>query len=171
MAEQTSELDRTVIVLGVFMRTNPRFGQWTNELRWAARGWMPYSDQVRRPALGKLWAPSELPQVGLRAEAPVNCLDLDRASSSHSTSKPAQATRLKSPCGDTTARMDEPIQLSLPLPRSLDTRIYLQLTIRAKSITLFVTTATSEEAGAPTPLGSFVYAIPDVGSHSMMMDS
>ncbi|KAK1833378.1 hypothetical protein QBC39DRAFT_254894 [Podospora conica] len=57
--------------------------------------------------------------------------------------------------------MDEPIQLSLPLPRSLDTRIYLQLTIRAKSITLFVTTASSEEAGAPTPLGSFVYAIPD----------
>ncbi|KAK0752118.1 hypothetical protein B0T18DRAFT_319383 [Schizothecium vesticola] len=57
--------------------------------------------------------------------------------------------------------MDGPIQLSLPLPRSLDTRIYLQLTIRAKSITLFVTTASSEEAGAPTPLGSFVYAIPD----------
>jgi len=63
--------------------------------------------------------------------------------------------------------MDGPIQLSLPLPRSLDTRIYLQLTIRAKSITLFVTTASSEEAGAPTPLGSFVYAIPDVCSKLM----
>ncbi|KAK3359878.1 hypothetical protein B0T25DRAFT_564844 [Lasiosphaeria hispida] len=57
--------------------------------------------------------------------------------------------------------MDEPIQLSLPLPRSLDTRIYLRLSIKEKAIVLFLTTATAEEAGAPTPLGSFVYALPD----------
>lgn len=57
--------------------------------------------------------------------------------------------------------MGEPIQLSLPLPRSLDTRIYIRLTVKAKAVTLFVTTASAEEAGAPTPLGSFVYAIPD----------
>ena len=58
--------------------------------------------------------------------------------------------------------MDEAIQLSIPVPRSLDTRIYLHLTVKARVITLFLTTASAEELGSPTPLGSFVYALPDV---------
>lgn len=57
---------------------------------------------------------------------------------------------------------ETPIQFSFPLPRSLDTRIYLHLTVKAKAILLFLTTASAEEAGGPTPLGSFVYALPDV---------
>ncbi|KAK1783625.1 hypothetical protein QBC45DRAFT_316491 [Copromyces sp. CBS 386.78] len=57
--------------------------------------------------------------------------------------------------------MDVPIQLSLPLPRSMDTRIYLQLTVKSKAVVLFLTTASAEEATSPTPLGSFVYALPD----------
>ncbi|KAK4138565.1 hypothetical protein BT67DRAFT_413035 [Trichocladium antarcticum] len=57
--------------------------------------------------------------------------------------------------------MEPPIQLSFPLPRSLDTRIYLNLTVKAKAIMLFLTSASAEEAAAPTPLGSFVYALPD----------
>ncbi|KAH6641420.1 hypothetical protein F5144DRAFT_132950 [Chaetomium tenue] len=57
--------------------------------------------------------------------------------------------------------MDTPIQLSFPLPRSLDSRIYLHLTVKSKAILLFLTTASMEEAGSPTPLGSFVYALPD----------
>ncbi|KAK3499210.1 uncharacterized protein B0T23DRAFT_11256 [Neurospora hispaniola] len=57
--------------------------------------------------------------------------------------------------------MDAPIQLSLPLPRSMDTRIYIQLTAKSKAVVLFLTTASAEEATAPTPLGSFVYALPD----------
>ncbi|KAL2195070.1 hypothetical protein P885DRAFT_41479 [Corynascus similis CBS 632.67] len=57
--------------------------------------------------------------------------------------------------------MDAPIQLSFPLPRSLDTRIYLHLTVKAKAIVLFLTTASLEDAASPTPLGSFVYALPD----------
>jgi len=60
--------------------------------------------------------------------------------------------------------MDESIQLSLPLPRSIDTRIFMHLTVKAKSVLLFLTTASGEEAGAATPLGSFVYALPDVCS-------
>lgn len=60
------------------------------------------------------------------------------------------------------AEMASPLELSIPLPRSVDTRIYMQLTIKAKAITLFLTTASAEEAGAPTPMGSFVYALPDV---------
>ncbi|KAJ4420621.1 hypothetical protein N0V85_000528 [Neurospora sp. IMI 360204] len=57
--------------------------------------------------------------------------------------------------------MDAPIQLSLPLPRSMDTRIYIQLTVKSKAVVLFLTTASAEEATSPTPLGSFVYALPD----------
>ncbi|EAA32231.1 hypothetical protein GE21DRAFT_7253 [Neurospora crassa] len=57
--------------------------------------------------------------------------------------------------------MDAPIQLSLPLPRSVDTRIYIQLTAKSKAVVLFLTTASAEEATSPTPLGSFVYALPD----------
>ncbi|TLS25497.1 hypothetical protein PpBr36_07544 [Pyricularia pennisetigena] len=52
-------------------------------------------------------------------------------------------------------------QISIPLPRSLDTRLYIHLTVRPKSILLLVTTASADEATTPTPLGSFVYAIPD----------
>lgn len=58
--------------------------------------------------------------------------------------------------------MDAPIQLSLPLPRSMDTRIYIQLIAKSKAVVLFLTTASAEEATSPTPLGSFVYALPDV---------
>ncbi|KAK4215946.1 hypothetical protein QBC37DRAFT_113286 [Rhypophila decipiens] len=57
--------------------------------------------------------------------------------------------------------MTTPIELSIPLPRSVDTRIYMQLTIKSKAITLFLTTASAEEAGAPPPMGSLVYALPD----------
>ncbi|ROW15391.1 hypothetical protein VPNG_02229 [Cytospora leucostoma] len=52
-------------------------------------------------------------------------------------------------------------QLSCQLPRSLDTRIYIRLTIRAKSIVIFLTTAAADASAEPPPLGSFVYALPD----------
>ncbi|KAJ4414391.1 hypothetical protein N0V82_007952 [Gnomoniopsis sp. IMI 355080] len=52
-------------------------------------------------------------------------------------------------------------QLSFPLPRSLDTRIYVHLTVRAKSVMIFLTTAATEEVGTPPAMGSFVYALPD----------
>lgn len=60
------------------------------------------------------------------------------------------------------ATQTERLQLSFPLPRSLDTRIYVHLTVQAKSIMIFLTTATSDEMGTPPPMGSFVYALPDV---------
>lgn len=58
--------------------------------------------------------------------------------------------------------INEPIQLSFPLPRSLDTRIYLRLTIKQKVIMLFLTTVAAEEDNNAVPMGSFVYALPDV---------
>ncbi|KAH8888833.1 hypothetical protein GQ53DRAFT_767394 [Thozetella sp. PMI_491] len=57
--------------------------------------------------------------------------------------------------------MDTPIQLSIPMPRSLDTRIYIHLSVKEKAVVLFLTTAGADEAGTPAPLGSFVYALPD----------
>ncbi|RKU44945.1 hypothetical protein DL546_005774 [Coniochaeta pulveracea] len=56
---------------------------------------------------------------------------------------------------------EAPIHVSVPLPRSIDSRIYLHLTARAKHMMLFITTASLEDASTPTPLGSFVYALPD----------
>lgn len=58
--------------------------------------------------------------------------------------------------------IDEPIQLSFPLPHSLDTKIYLRLTIKSKVIMLFVTTVSADEDDKAVPMGSFVYALPDV---------
>ncbi|KAI9653973.1 MAG: hypothetical protein M1821_006834 [Bathelium mastoideum] len=54
----------------------------------------------------------------------------------------------------------KPIQLSFPLPRSQSTRICLHLTIREKSIVLFLTTSSGESSGAAS-LGSLVYALPN----------
>lgn len=59
-------------------------------------------------------------------------------------------------------RKMEPIQLSFPLPRSLDTRIYVHLAIQSKSIMIFLTTAAADEMSSPPSMGSFVYALPDV---------
>lgn len=56
----------------------------------------------------------------------------------------------------------ETYQLSFPLPRSLEARIYVHLTIQAKSVMIFLTTAAADELGTPPPMGSFVYALPDV---------
>ncbi|KAF4982045.1 hypothetical protein FZEAL_2295 [Fusarium zealandicum] len=52
-------------------------------------------------------------------------------------------------------------ELSVPLPRSLDTRIYVRLSTKAKSVVLFLTTASQDELAAPVSMGSFVYALPN----------
>lgn len=57
---------------------------------------------------------------------------------------------------------NEVVQVSIPLPRSLDTRIFIRLTTQAKALVLSLTTASQEELAAPRPMGSFVYALPNV---------
>ncbi|KAI1370909.1 hypothetical protein F4677DRAFT_437256 [Hypoxylon crocopeplum] len=57
--------------------------------------------------------------------------------------------------------IDEPVQLSFPLPHSLDTKIHLRLTIKSKVIILFLTTVSADEEDQAVPMGSFVYALPD----------
>mgnify|MGYP004729797481 CR=1 FL=1 len=61
------------------------------------------------------------------------------------------------------------IELSVPLPRSLDTRIYIRLSTKAKSIVLFLTTASQDELAAPVSLGSFVYALPNVSTARFLL--
>lgn len=56
------------------------------------------------------------------------------------------------------------VELSVPLPRSLDTRIYLRLSTKAKSVLLNLTTASQDELATPTSMGSFVYALPNVSA-------
>jgi hypothetical protein len=55
-----------------------------------------------------------------------------------------------------------PIELSFPLPKAPETRIHLYLTIQATSLLLFLTTALNGDTSTAAPLGSFVYALPDV---------
>lgn len=61
----------------------------------------------------------------------------------------------------TAAEVEETLEFSTPLPHSLDNRIYIRLTIKSKAVMVFLTTASGEEAGTATPMGSFVYAFPD----------
>ncbi|KAL5598986.1 hypothetical protein BROUX41_003695 [Berkeleyomyces rouxiae] len=52
-------------------------------------------------------------------------------------------------------------QVSLPLPRSMDAKIFVRMELRDKSIMLFLTTAGVDSAGSLPSLGSLVYAISD----------
>ncbi|EQL02829.1 hypothetical protein OCS_01467 [Ophiocordyceps sinensis CO18] len=63
--------------------------------------------------------------------------------------------------GDSPAGAAEPVRLSIPLPRSLDTRVYLRLSTQTKAIVLSLTTASQDELAAPKAMGSFVYALPN----------
>ncbi|TFB00018.1 hypothetical protein CCMA1212_008063 [Trichoderma ghanense] len=53
------------------------------------------------------------------------------------------------------------VQVSIPLPRSLDTRVFIHVATQAKAILLSLTTASQEELSSLRPMGSFVYALPD----------
>ncbi|KAJ0320750.1 hypothetical protein COL5a_009604 [Colletotrichum fioriniae] len=51
-------------------------------------------------------------------------------------------------------------QLSIPLPHSLDTRIHIHLSTKAKVATLFLTSVTQDEQSGPAALGSLEPAQP-----------
>lgn len=56
----------------------------------------------------------------------------------------------------------QPIEVSFPLPKAPETRVYLRLTIQTTSLLLFLTTAINGDTSSAAPLGSFVCALPDV---------
>lgn len=57
-----------------------------------------------------------------------------------------------------------PIELAFGLPKAPQTKIHMRLTISPTSILLLLTTVSQEETSAKPALGSFVYALPDVGT-------
>jgi len=63
-----------------------------------------------------------------------------------------------------------PLQLAFALPSSPDTKVYLQITNSAKSLLLYVTTATVGAPAAAVSLGNLVYAMPNVQTsyHNML---
>ena len=56
----------------------------------------------------------------------------------------------------------KPIQLAVPLPNAPGMRLHLHLTILATTLVLFVTSASGDSSVGTVPMGSFVYALPDV---------
>lgn len=62
---------------------------------------------------------------------------------------------------DTVPASAKPLELAFTLPSNPHNQLHLQLTIQSNTILLFVTSTTPENTSQPTPLGSFVYALPD----------
>lgn len=63
-----------------------------------------------------------------------------------------------------------PIEISFPLPKAGNTNINLQLRDNGPNITLFLTTSTPDAASA-IPLGSLVYAMPNVCCQPLTVSS
>lgn len=59
-------------------------------------------------------------------------------------------------------RETQTFELSIRLPKSVDTRIFIRVATLDKAVMVSLTTASQEEMGATTPMGSMVYALPDV---------
>lgn len=59
----------------------------------------------------------------------------------------------------------KPKELSFPLPKALHTTGHVHLTFLGHCATIFLATSTpGDSAGSIKPLGSFVYAMPDVST-------
>ncbi|KAF2119993.1 hypothetical protein BDV96DRAFT_610127 [Lophiotrema nucula] len=54
----------------------------------------------------------------------------------------------------------KPVEVSFPLPKAGPTNVHLQLTNNNANLLIFLTTTTGESSTS-TPLGSFVYAMPN----------
>jgi len=59
------------------------------------------------------------------------------------------------------------LELAIDLPHSPGLRLNVHLTILANCIMLFLTSTSSETGPGAVSMGSFVYALPDVG-HSLL---
>lgn len=69
----------------------------------------------------------------------------------------------------TTSLASKTVTFSTPLPRALDTQIHVRLTTRDKSLMLFITTAGTDDGELLVPMGSFVYAVPNVSPQLLLI--
>jgi hypothetical protein len=67
-------------------------------------------------------------------------------------------------------RLNRTMELAMPLPSAPETRIHVRLDVQAKAVVVFLTTAQLDDS-APVPIGSFVYAIPNVGVSVVLSQS
>jgi Proteasome assembly chaperone 4 len=56
----------------------------------------------------------------------------------------------------------KPLQLAMPLPKNPDITIHIHLTFFATSTMVYLTSTATQESASSTPMGSFVYAMPNV---------
>lgn len=56
------------------------------------------------------------------------------------------------------------------LPKALDTKIHIRISSKAKALMLNLTTASPDELSTAANMGSFVYALPNVGTRSTNLD-
>lgn len=55
-----------------------------------------------------------------------------------------------------------PVELAFDVPGSADLRINLHVSILATTVLLFLSSSSAESGPTAVPMGSFVYAMPDV---------
>lgn len=61
-----------------------------------------------------------------------------------------------------TTAQSQAAELSMLLPKALDTKIHVRLSFKTKALILNLTTASPDELSGAANMGSFVYALPDV---------
>jgi hypothetical protein len=122
--------------------------------------------------LGMTWS-EQCRSKAPRQEAPppppiqlhdLTCLDHEHytnnshSQSTHTMAAPAVEQPIVNGTNPSNAK---PLELAFTLPSNPHTQLHVQLTIHATTILVFVTTTTPENTSQATPLGSFVYALPD----------
>lgn len=88
-------------------------------------------------------------------------LEISQTHAIHSAAVMATSTSDQPITNGVHAAPSKPLELAFTLPSNPHTKLHLQLTVHATTILLFVTTTTPENSSQATPLGSFVYALPD----------
>lgn len=79
---------------------------------------------------------------------------------------------IEMPHAEPTSPSTTPIEISFPLPKTPHTTAHVHLTFLATSTMVFLATTTpGDSAGTMKPLGSFVYAMPDVGLFFLILIS
>lgn len=126
------------------------------------------SRSTQKPTSGGCRADMEL-TGGFRAS--LSCrVEQSRAIASHKhTTLPIMAADAsKPPVVNGLESSNKALELAIDLPHSPGLRLNVHLTILANCIMLFLTSTSSETGPGAVSMGSFVYALPDVG-HSLLL--
>lgn len=120
---------------------------------------MSHHSLTRRQGVTLRWRefPSLFSKVAESRKRGATCSNLQH---SHAHTLPFSA--MASSLSDSIPPSTVPRQLSFLLPRTHSTTVHLHMTLSTHSLVLFLTSQTPETSSQKAPLGSFVYALPDV---------